>query len=230
VGPATWRGVSDRLAARGWPVAVPSLLHVGDDPQPPFWPRVVAAVRAAVTDDRRPVVLAAHSNAGLFVPVIVDSLAQRVDACLFVDAALPPSGGMAPMAPPALLDFLRDKAQDGRLPRWTDWWDEEDVAPLFPDAASRTAVCAEQPRLPLAYYEQAVPAPRGWDNRPCGYLGFGSTYAAEQASARESGWRVESLAGNHLHQVVDPDTVTGVLLAMLQELGVPGARPPQPDR
>jgi pimeloyl-ACP methyl ester carboxylesterase len=228
VGPATWSGVADRLAARGWPVVVPSLLHVGNDPVPPFWPRVVSAVRDAVGDGPRPLILAAHSNAGLFVPLLVEALPQRVDACLFVDAALPPGEGTAPMASPVLLDLLRDKAHAGRLPPWTQWWDEEDVAALFPDASSRATICAEQPRLPLAYYEQTVPAPTGWDDRPCGYLAFGPTYAAEQGSARERGWLVESLPGNHLHLVVDPDTVTGVLLTMLQELGVAGGEPPVP--
>jgi hypothetical protein len=89
-----------------------------------------------------------------------------VRGCIFVDAALPPSSGAARVAPPELLALLRDKTSDGRLPRWTDWWDEEEVAPLFPDQATRQAVTEEQPRLPLSYYEASVPVPpAGMPNR-----------------------------------------------------------------
>jgi hypothetical protein len=47
---------------------------------------------------------------------------------------------------------------DGRHPPWTEWWDE-DVAPLFPDAATRAAVTAEELRVLFAYYEQSVAVP-----------------------------------------------------------------------
>ena len=94
--------------------------------------------------------LVAHSNAGLFIPVITAALPGQVRGCIFVDAALPPAAGAAPVAPPELLALLRDKASGGLLPRWTDWWDEEEVAPLFPDQQTRQAVTEEQPRLPLS--------------------------------------------------------------------------------
>jgi hypothetical protein len=77
--------------------------------------------------------------------------------------ARPARARQTPAAPTQLLDFLRGKVTDGRLPPWTEWW-EEDVSPLFPDAATRAAVSAEEPRLPFAYYEQSVPVPTGWDD------------------------------------------------------------------
>ena len=46
VGPATWQPVAERLPG---PVVVPSLLDVADS-APPFWPRVVDLVRAAVAE------------------------------------------------------------------------------------------------------------------------------------------------------------------------------------
>ncbi|WP_430785615.1 alpha/beta hydrolase [Actinoplanes sp. G11-F43] len=192
VGPSTWAPVAGRLPG----AVVPSLLRVGDA-GPPFWPAVVEAVTAEI--DRLPagtrVVLVAHSNAGRFVPV----LAEHAAACVFVDAALPGQAGPAP-------EFLRAMTGlDGRLPRWTDWWDEADVAPLFPDETTRRTVEAEQPRLPPAYFEQPVPVPPGWDTMPCAYLLFsGRAYAAEAAGARARGWRVDHLPGLHLHQLVDP--------------------------
>ena len=221
VGPRTWRPVAHRLAELGWEAAVPSLLHVAGD-GPPFWPRVVDAVRAGLGTARQDqgVVLVAHSNAGLFLPVVAAALPGQVLGCIFVDAAVPPSSGAAPVAPPELLALLRDKASGGLLPRWTDWWDEEDVAPLFPDQATRQAVTGEQPRLPLSYYEASVPVPTGWDARPCGYLLFGPPYDEMAAEARRRGWIVRQLPGQHLHQLVDPDGVARSLLAIAEQMGV----------
>jgi pimeloyl-ACP methyl ester carboxylesterase len=221
VGPRTWQPVAQHLAEAGWEAAVPSLLQVAEE-GPPFWPRVVEAVRAGL--DRaglnHGVVLVAHSNAGLFVPVITTALPGQVLGCIFVDAAVPPPSGAAPVAPPELLALLQDKASGGRLPRWTDWWEEEDVASLFPDQRTRQAVTEEQPRLPLSYYEASVPVPAGWDAQPCAYLLFGPPYDEMAAEAHGRGWIVRQLPGRHLHQLVDPDGVARLLLAITEQMGI----------
>ena len=226
VGPRTWQPVAHRLTELGQEATVPSLLHVTDE-GPPYWARVVDAVRAALApaEQDQDVVLVAHSNAGLFLPVITAALPGQVLGSIFVDAALPPASGAAPVAPPELLALLRAKASGGRLPRWTDWWDEEEVAPLFPDQATRQAVTEEQPTFPLAYYEATVPVPAGWDTRPCAYLLFGPPYDELAAEARGRGWIVEQLPGAHLHQLVDPDGVARLLLAIAQQMGIT-----KPDR
>jgi hypothetical protein len=221
VGPRTWRPVAHCLTELGRQATVPSLLQVADE-GPPFWPRVVDAIHVGLGTARQDqgVVLVAHSNAGLFIPVITAALPSQVLGCIFVDAAVPPSSGAAPVAPPELLALLRDKASGGLLPRWTDWWDEEEVAALFPDQPTRQAVTEEQPRLPLAYYQASVPVPAGWDAQPCAYLLFGPPYDELAAEARERGWIVEQLPGAHLHQLVDPDGVARSLLAIADQLGV----------
>ncbi|MFF7145512.1 alpha/beta hydrolase [Streptomyces nodosus] len=205
VGPSTWHPVAEHLTAAGHRVRVPSLPRLDTD-APPFWPRIADAVR----DDLRqvpagtPVTLVAHSNAGLFLPVIRSGLEHPVAGSVFVDAALPARTGSTPVAPPELLEFLRPMAVDGRLPRWTDWWDEADVAPMFPDPAVRRTVVEEQPTLPLSYYEQRIPVPDGWDDHPCSYLLFGPPYDDLADEARTRGWPVAHLPGAHLHQTVDP--------------------------
>jgi pimeloyl-ACP methyl ester carboxylesterase len=221
VGPRTWEPVARRLTELGWDAAVPSLLHVGEG-GPPFWPRVVDAVRAALdtSGQHQGVVLVAHSNAGLFIPVITAALPGQVLGCIFVDAALPPRSGTAPVAPPELLALLRGKASGGLLPRWTDWWDEDEVARLFPDQQTRQAVTEEQSRLPLSYYESSVPVPPGWDAQPCAYLLFGPPYAEMATEARGRGWIVKHLPGEHLHQLVDPDGVARSLQAIADQMGV----------
>ncbi|MEU1417078.1 alpha/beta hydrolase [Streptomyces sp. NPDC005731] len=205
VGPSTWRPVAEHLTAAGHRVLVPSLLHIGAG-APPFWPRVVSAVR----DELRqvpadsPLTLVAHSNAGLFLPAIRSGLEHPVSCSIFVDAALPARIGPTAVASPEVLEFLHPMAVDGRLPRWTDWWDEADVAPMFSDPTMRRTVIEEQPTLPLSYYQQRVPVPDGWDDHPCSYLLFGPPYDDHAAEARERGWRVAHLPGAHLHQIVDP--------------------------
>jgi hypothetical protein len=208
VGPRTWQPVAHRLTERGWEATVPSLLRVADQ-GPPFW-----------AEQGLGVVLVAHSNAGLFLPVIAAALPGQVLGCVFVDAAIPPAAGAAPVAPPELLALLRDKASGGLLPRWTDWWEEESVAPLFPDQATRQAVTEEQPRLPLSYYEASVPVPTGWDAQPCAYLLFGPPYDEVASEARARGWIVQRLPGRHLHQLVDPDGVARSLLAIADQMGI----------
>ncbi len=217
VGPATWSPVAQRLAVLGCDVVVPSLLSVGEG-GPPFWPRAVTAVSAGLagTDPGRPLVLVAHSNAGVFVPVITHGMGRPVTCSIFADATVPAAHGDTPTTSGEFLPFLRGLAgPDGRLPRWTDWWDEPDVAPLFPSPQAREIIAGEQPRLPLAYFEERVPVPAGWDDGPCGYLLFSSAYQDQAAQARQRGWPVRSLPGEHLHQIADPDGVTDALLGLV---------------
>jgi hypothetical protein len=194
VGPLTWAPVAERLRAE-----VPSLV----DLRPPYWRSVARRVAAAVTG---PTILVAHSNAGLFLPVIAQ--ATPVTGCLIVDGRLPGYGDR-------LHDFLRPLVRaDGLLPPWTDWWGDADVRQLFPDEETRAAVCAELPRLPLGYFEEQLPTPPGWDTVPCGYLRFSAAYLPEAQQAARRGWTVEHLPGGHLHQLVDPDAVAERILAM----------------
>jgi hypothetical protein len=223
VGPLTWQPVAERLRARGHDCLVPSLLDVARAGAP-FWPHVVEQVNAVVGEhdwdqSDQEVLLVPHSNAGLFVPLLVKHAVRPVRGCVFVDATLPVASGATPAAPSELLDVLRTKVSaDGRLQPWSQWWDEDDIAPLFPDARTRQAVTAEEPRLPLTYYEQAIPAPPGWDAVPCGYLFFGPPYDELAAEARARGWPVRQETGLHLHQLVDPDRVTDAMIDMARDL------------
>jgi hypothetical protein len=222
VGPGTWGPVAEELRAGGATVVVPSLADVGAA-GPPFWPRVVELVGAAIAGlpADRSVVLVAHSNAGLFVPVVATAAARPVVGCLFVDAALPARQGSTAVATAEDIAFLREKAVDGVLPPWTAWFDDAEVAPMFPDPATRASVEAEEPRLPLSYYEQQIPVPAGWDAQPCGYLLFGPPYeeVAHEAAAR--GWAVERIPGLHLHQLVDPDGVAARIAGMARTWSPP---------
>lgn len=219
LGPAVWESADEALRREQWPTLVvktPDSVHTAAD--------VLAGLLAAVPADQD-VVVVAHSNAGAYLPLLVTR--RRLVAAVFVDAILPTAtGGPVPLAPPAFLNFLRDKADaDGLLPPWTAWWDDADVAPLFPDADTRTRVEQQQPRLPLSYFEGSLTAPPGWDNGPMAYLAFGNTYAAERADAEHRGWPTTTLAGGHLHMLINPTSVALEVTALLSQLGAYPAPP-----
>jgi hypothetical protein len=203
LGPAVWTPVAERLRAHGREVVLPGQL-----PDEPLAPDVVVRWYLDVLPERRPVVVVPHSNAGLYVPEL--SVVRRVVAAVFVDAGIPPSGGAVPLAPLAFLRLLSDLVEDdGMLPPWTQWWPDDEVAALFPDSATRAAVEAEQRRIPFTYFRSELIAPERWDaGLSGGYLAFGETYADERLDAEERGWPTRSMAGQHLHMLVDPDAVT----------------------
>jgi hypothetical protein len=197
LGPAVWKPVQERFRDRGWTSRVFELLSPG---QP--------------LDENS--ILVAHSNAGAYLPELAVRLSASV--LVFVDAILPGSTGRTPLAPDTLLPQLTALADsDGLLPPWTAWWDEADVAVLFPDDETRRRIEAEEPRIPLAYFNRSMETPAGWDDRPAAYLAFGDTYATERADAESRGWPTRTLEGNHLHMLVDPDAVASAILGLISQ-------------
>ena len=204
VGPASWAGVASYLRGRGEDVRV---ADTGAPRRPEHVVDAVVAAASGVPD----LVLVPHSNAGLYVP----HLGERLDvtATVYVDAALAGLGPDTAMIPSGLMATLRGLVdRDGRLPPWTRWWD--DLADLFPDAAARADVERSQPRIPLSYFEERLPVPEGWAERPSAYLAFGDTYAEEVGFARRRGWPLTTMTGRHLHMLHDPEEVGAEILRL----------------
>ncbi|MBV9525220.1 MAG: alpha/beta hydrolase [Candidatus Dormibacteraeota bacterium] len=217
VGPSTWHPVAEELRRRGHAVAVPDVRAVASSP-PPYAERVVqlATAQCAALNGDALLVAVGHSNAGLFLPALAHAIGARM--MVFVDASVPPDAGLAEMVPARFAAELRRKAVDGVLPRWTDWWSEEDVAALFADAETRRRVVDEQPQLPLAYYEERVAVPEDWASTAAAYLLFGPPYTEVAYAAGARGWPVAHVPGEHLHMVVDPHAVTDALLDLTAQL------------
>jgi len=187
LGPAVWAPVSQVLTGLGWDVhLVPgpaSAPRDGDEMLTHLITHLPADVDLAV---------AAHSNAGLYLPALTG--VRHLLASVYVDAALPAADGPVPLAPPRLASFVADLAgPDGLLPPWTRWWDEADVAPLFPDTATRAEVERQQQRLPADYFTSTIDAPTGWIDRPAAYLAFGDGYQAERRRAANWGWPAQTI-------------------------------------
>jgi len=213
LGPATWQSTAYVLANQGRGVRVPDLSVVAKS-APPYWPAGLDSIVRAAGDD--PVVLVPHSNAGLYIPAVVEALGDQVRGVVFVDAALPGRGHYR------TADFLKKlAAADGLLPPWTSWWDEADVAALFPNADVRALVEAEQPRMPLAYFEHLPPAPDGWATVPCGNVWFGEPYDQGAEQAANLGWPTAHLPGGHLQMLSDPPAIASAILEIVGAWGVP---------
>ncbi len=115
-------------------------------------------------------------------------------------------------------------AVDGILPRWGNWWPDDITATLYPDTATRERVAAEEPELPIAFYEESVIVPAGWSRRPCAYLRFSDAYEAEAEKARRLHWPTLHVAGEHLHMLVDPTGVANGICDLAEKLN-PGIAP-----
>lgn len=219
VGPTTWSPVADALTASGHAVTVPSLLGMPAGP-PPRWRHGVETVVRQVWQADEPLVLVGHSGAGLLLPAIGHTLGDRIAAYLFVDAALPPPSGEVAAVPRALLDHLKTRAIDGRLPPWSEWWGDGAMAALVPEPAIRERLAAEMPRLPLSYFEEVIAVPNGWEQTASGYLQFSAVYDAEANEAQARGFLIEKMPGGHLQMVVDPVGVAERIVALAVSLGV----------
>jgi hypothetical protein len=136
-------------------------------------------------------------------------LEGKVEGYVFVDARLPtPGRSWMGTAPPAVAAGLREMADpQGRLPPWSRWWGEEELAALLSDPAVRRQFAAECLRLPLVMVEEIQPPAPGWPDAPGGYLQLSEPYEDEAARASELGWPVSRLLRHHLALLTEPARV-----------------------
>jgi len=135
LGPAVWGPVADLLESRGYDVTVPA--------GPPTVTTPEDVLRGWL--DQIPVgadtVLVPHSNAGLYVAALAD--ARPVRGIVFVDAGLPSSRPVTPLAPAGFRSMLGDLAgEDGLLPPWTRWSSRAAAGAASPAARSTSARAA----------------------------------------------------------------------------------------
>ncbi|MGZ8744294.1 MAG: hypothetical protein ACXWXO_15355 [Nocardioides sp.] len=208
LGPSAYAPLADALRTGGDDASVAAYA------EPPDAADLVAGW-SATAGRIEDVVLVPHSNAGHLAPLVSDRCGGL--SIVFMDAALPAPSGSSPLVPTALRSHLVGLAHDGMLPVWTRWWSRADLDDVVPgpwfDRIDATA-----PRVPLAYAEDAVGVPDGWEHGRCAYLAFGETYAEELARVREMGWPHRIVAGRHLQCVVAPHEAASGLRALRGEL------------
>lgn len=219
VGPFTWALVADELRHRGFETVLPVLQTIKGET--PYWKqhaRYVAAAIETLSPDR-PVVLVAHSGAGMLLPAIRQATQHTVGGYVFVDAGIPEDGA-------SRLDLFGNKEEADRFRRaaaggFIPVWAEEDLREIIPDEAIRERFVSELRPLPLAVYEEPVPVFKAWPDAPCAYLSFARTEAYEQPvrRAKELGWAYTEMEGHHFHMLVDPNGVADSILSLVRQIG-----------
>lgn len=215
VGPSSWRPLADVARDRGIDAVRPDLTGVAEAVSPQWQHLVDVAVRSAVGPSG--VVVVGHSGAGAVLPAIGERLGRRSRALVFVDAVVPPVEGEH-RSSPGFLEFIDDKAVDGRLPRWLDWWPAETVNELVTSPADREELRADMPRLHRSFYDDPVPVPPDWAGGPCAYLELSAAYDEEYDQAGELRWPRTSIDGTHLSIFSDPSGVLDAIETLLEDL------------
>lgn len=196
-----WQPAALALTAEGWTrttCAPPTVAPTAHDVPDAF----VAGLPSG--DDR---VLVAQQRRRLHPPIT--SQHRSIIGAVVVDAVLPPRRGQVALAPPAFLELLRLWRTPRACSPWTDWWEEAEVAASFHDDELRYRIEREQARLPLSYFEDQLPVPEGWADRPAAILAFVDTYGRERDEAERRRWPVTTLSGRAPAPAERPSTSRG---------------------
>lgn len=230
--PVVWRPVAEALRAGAHEVAVPDYTAeltvsaswwrratmvcgmaidalVGNPPPDPADHEGTRQHRAKAAG---PDVLVVYSGSGVLMPLIAN--ARPPGRAVFVDAVLPAASGRETAPSARLREFvagLRAEHPGERLPRWTQWWDPQELADLLPDVDFRAELDAASPQLPASFYDEAVGMAPGWEPAAVDYVQLSAAYDAEAAEASRRGWQVHRIDGTHLSVATDPQSLLAVL-------------------
>ena len=220
VGRLTWTLVADELQQRGHQVVVP-LLKDSPDSKDPYWKQHAESVSQAlmhIPKDER-VTLIGHSGAGPLLPVIRESIANPVNAYVFVDAGLPRDSATR-------LDLMQEEnlqwaeqfqaelERGERFPAWSS----EDLRDIIPNEKLRDQLVADLRPRALDFFTEPIPVFHGWPDAPCVYILFSEPYKRAMLQARQSDWATYELEAGHFHMLVDPIVVTDMITTAVGKL------------
>ena len=214
VGPLTWKLVAEEMRQRSIDVIVPTLVDAPDS-EAPYWKQHAESVSQALAQVSQdtPLTLVAHSGTGPLLPAIRESLANPVNAYVFVDAGIPRDGATR-------LDLMNSEDSDwakqfqeylesgGHFPDWSF----DDLQEIIPDDKLRAQMVAEIHPRALDFFTEFIPVFDGWPDAPCVYILFSEPYKRAAVQARESGWPTYELEAGHFHMLVDANAVTNLIL------------------
>ena len=218
LGPETWRGVAHTLTRLGQDVVVTPSHRTSPRDDDHIEPWLAATVGAVPEPTGLPAVVVAHSASCPRQPLIVDRLLgmkHEVSAMVLVSGRIPEDGVIPTERDSPFMDTLDALTRpDGHLPPWPRWWGPM-IEDMLPDDAARKRVLSEAKPVPRAVFDQPIPAPKLPGEVGLAFLALGEMYRPSFRAARDEGWAVTRLGGEHLHMVVDPVTVTGALLSLV---------------
>ena len=202
------------MRKRGLDVLVPTL-HDAPDSTEPFWKQHADSVSQALKKIPKDtfITLVAHSGAGPLLPAIRASLANPVNAYVFVDAGIPRDGAtrldmMKSEDPEWAAQFQKELEQGDRFPTWGF----NDLQEVLPDASLRRQMVAELRPRGLNFFTEPIPVFHGWPEAPCVYIQFSAPYERPAAHAERAGWLTYRLEAGHFHMLVNPAVVTNLMI------------------
>jgi len=220
VGTLTWSLVADKMSQRGRDVRVPVLVDSPDSKEP-YWKQHAESVSSALAEIPKDtfVTLVAHSGAGPLLPVIRQSIANPVNAYMFVDAGIPKDGAsrldlMKSEDPEWAEQFQAELERGERFPSWN----VDDLREVIPDESLRQEMVAELRPRGLDFFTEPIPVFDGWPDEPGIYIKFSAPYEMPAAQAQQAGWPTYTLEAGHFHMLVDPVAVTDMLIAAVNKL------------
>jgi hypothetical protein len=214
VGPLTWSLVAAEMRQRGLDIFVPHLrdLRAADIP---FWKQHAESASEALAQVPKGtfLTLVAHSGAGPLLPAIRRSIASQVSAYVFVDAGIPRDGAsrlelMKSEDPEWAAQFEAELERGERFPDWS----VDDLREVIPDESLRRQLVAEIRPRELSFFTEPIPVFEGWPDAPCIYIQFSAAYDRPAAQAEQADWQVHKLEVGHFHMLVDPKTVTDIII------------------
>ena len=223
VGPLTWQLVKAEMEQRGLEAITPTLSDDSDSAQP-YWQQHAGSLAQELIQipQDRDLVLVAHSGAGPLLPAMRQTLTQSIIAYVFVDAGIPRDNA-------SRLDLMR--LQDSQ---WAEQfhqtllrgeqfprWDAEDLREVIPNATLRQKMAAEINPRALAFFTEPIPVFSGWPDSPCAYIKFSASYAWDFEQAGRANWAVREMNAGHFHMLVNPSSVTNMIIETVQELQSP---------
>lgn len=213
VGPRSLSPLADALRRLGHDAVAPDLRGaVSECGLSPTALRT-AATQAVADMRQEPLIVAAHSGASAYLPLLARNLNPAGQ--VLVDAIVPPLQGTFTPSADFRSELDRLVEADQRLPPWPQRWGEEAMAELVPDPDLRAAISDECPRLPISFYDSVIEVPPSWAQSWAGYLRLSQVYEREATVAAERGWPVRRRAGGHLDTATKPDEVAADLIELL---------------
>ena len=216
----TWRLVSDQMRQHALNVVVPILVDLPESEEP-LWKQHAESVSQTLVHIPKDnaVTLVAHSGAGPLLPAIRQNLPNPVSAYVFVDAGIPRDGStrldlMKSEDPEWAKQFQAELERGERFPNWSP----EDLRDVIPDESLRKQMVAEIRPRRLSFFMEPIPVFSGWPDAPCVYIRFSAPYEKPAAQARQAGWPTYELEAGHFHMLVDPATVTEMILKAVNKL------------
>jgi hypothetical protein len=208
------------MQQRNLDVIVPTLVDRSSSKKP-FWKQHTSSVLQALAliPESQPVTLVGHSGAGPLLPAIGGSLANPVHAYVFVDASIPRAGAsrldlMKVESMEWAEQFQQELERGGRYPNW----DFDDLREVIPDESLCKLMVAEIRPRGLSFFTESIPVFDTWPDAPCVYVRLSPPYQEPAEQARRLGWRTYDLEAGHFHMLVDPKTVTDMIVEAVNKL------------